>query len=193
MQWGTLANIGDVLATGSPDVAASLELDGSPFSGPFRARAGEDGFLPSSATLRFVAPIIDGVVVQFDLSLPIEVFEAGYHPLQSFESYGTVRLADPISGHGRHLGVAGVELDEASLEPGGTIRGRLAAKASYFLCASRILALIEQQRTQPDPGATVEPEANEEPAGDDVPPPDAPPGPDGPPAPDAPPAPTAAE
>jgi hypothetical protein len=189
MQWGTLADIGDVLTTGSPDVDANLELDGRPFAGPFRARAGEDGFLPDAATLRFVAPIIDGVVVQFDLSMPIELFQAGYHPLQSFESYGVVRLADPITGQFATLGLlgdGGIELDEATLEPGGTIRGRLTAKASYFVCASTILTLVQQQQRQqpaPEAGGDVEPGVSEEPAGDDAPPPADEPVPPDPPAP----------
>jgi CotH protein len=173
-EWGTLADIGDVLATGSPDVTASLELDGRPFAGPFRARAGEDGFLPDAASLRFVAPIIEGVVVQFDLSMPIELFEAGYHPLHSFESYGVVRLADPITGQFATLGLlgdGGIELDEASLEPGGAVRGRLTAQAGYFLCASTILDIVQQQRQQqPPPGeGGEEPAASEEPAGSEEP------------------------
>jgi spore coat protein CotH len=140
-RWGTLASIGDVLATGE-SVEGSLLLDGAPFSGPFRARAGEDGFL-GNAALRLIAPVADGVVLLIELGMPVELFRPGHHPLHSFESFGLVGLADPISGQFGTLGLLGdgsIELDEASLEPGGRVTGRVNAKASYFACASSALA-----------------------------------------------------
>lgn len=141
MQWGSLANLADVALNGSPDVQASLVLDGAPLTAAFRGRAGEDGFLPN-ATLRLLGQREDGFFVLIDLGLPIELFEPGYHPLHSFESFGLVGLVDPVTGQFANLGLlgdGGIELDEASLEPGGTVSGRLSAKASYFSCASTII------------------------------------------------------
>jgi len=142
MQWGSLADISDVVVNGSPDVQASLEVDGGPWVGALRGRAGEDGFLPN-ATIRLIAQRNDGVHLLLDVAMPIELFEPGYHPLHSFESFGLVGLVDPVSGQFATLGLigdGGVQLDAASLEPGGTVSGRLTAKASYFVCASTLLA-----------------------------------------------------
>lgn len=155
--WGTLADVDDVVATGSTDGDVAVELDGAAFVGDFRGRAGEDGFLPDTATLRFVAPREDGFYLLMDLAFPIEVFEAGYHPLHSFESFGLIGLFEPVSGQFINLGLlgdGGVTLEEASLQPGGRVSGRLSAKASYFVCASTVLAFAP-----PAPPAEGEPGA----------------------------------
>jgi hypothetical protein len=157
MQWGSLANVADVVANGSPDVQASLVLDGEPLTGAFRGRAGEDGFLPN-ATLRLIGQRTDGFYVLVDLAMPIELFEPGYHPLHSFESFGLVGLVDPVTGQFANLGLlgdGGVQLDEASLEPGGRVSGRLSAKASYFSCASTIIDLVTQSAAGPGEGPGV--------------------------------------
>jgi hypothetical protein len=161
MEWGSLANIADVVVNGSPDVRASLELDGAPLTGAFRGRAGEDGFLPN-ATLRLIGQREDGFYVLVDLAMPIELFEPGYHPLHSFESFGLVGLVDPATGQFANLGLlgdGGIQLDEASLEPGGRVSGRLSAKASYFSCASTIIGLITPPPGGPEVGPEVPVEA----------------------------------
>ena len=176
MQWGSLANVADVVLNGSSDVQASLQLDGAPLTGEFRGRAGEDGFLPN-ATLRLIGQRTDGFYVLLDLALPVEVFEPGYHPLHSFESFGLVGLVDPVTGQFANLGLlgdGGIQLDEASLEPGGRVSGRLSAKASYFSCASTIIALVTPPAAGPEegpevPGQAAAPEGGDDAATGDVP------------------------
>lgn len=150
---GNLANLANGLTQGSEEVQATLQLDGVPFAGPFRASAGEGGFIPDDATLRFIAPREDGLWLLVDLLLPIELFEPGYHPLHSFESLGAVVLFEPISGQFFQIaliGDGGVQLDAASLELGGAVAGSFSAKASYFVCASTVASLILAPPPSPD-------------------------------------------
>jgi hypothetical protein len=160
-EWGSLADIAGQLATGSADTAVDLELDGAPFAGAFRSLAGEDGFL-GNASVRLVAPREDGLVMLVELGMPVELFEVGRHPLHSFESFGLVGLWSPATNF-INLGLLGdgaVQLDAASLEPGGVVRGSFTAKASYFLCASTVSAFVQAPPPEaPPPADGAEPGA----------------------------------
>jgi hypothetical protein len=171
-EWGSLADIGSQLATGSVDTAVDLELDGAPFAGAFRSLAGENGFL-GNASVRLVAPREDGLVMLVELGMPVELFEVGHHPLHSFESFGLVGLWSPATNF-INLGLLGdgaVQLDEASLEPGGIVSGSFTAKASYFVCASTVAAALAAPPEAPPAGVGgAEPEAETDapvPAGGD--------------------------
>jgi hypothetical protein len=173
-QWG---NIDDVLAlstNGSPDFDVSIEIDGAPFSGAFRGRAGETAFTPGAATLRMVAPRPDGFYVMVELNLPLELFEPGYHPLHSFESYGDFGMFHPAFGgpfrFGR-IGDGGVQLDRVSMEPGGTVRGSFTGIINYYLCTETLTGFFpplpapvppsEAQPVVDETGAPEDPEDTE--------------------------------
>lgn len=138
-EWGSVSDIEDVAFNGSEPLPGSAVVDGSAFSGAFRARAGQDGFNPGTASLRLAAPQGDGFYLVIDLSMPVELFQPGYHPLHSFESYGQLSLYHPDFDAFLFMGLigdGGVQLDQASLEPSGKVKGSFTGKASYYVCAS---------------------------------------------------------
>lgn len=138
-EWGSLNDLADVAFNGSEPLPGSAVVDGSAFAGSFRARAGQDGFNPGTASLRLAAPQGDGFYLVIDLSMPIELFQPGYHPLHSFESYGQLSLYQPDFNAFLFLGLigdGGVQLEQSSLEPGGKVVGSFTGKASYYVCAS---------------------------------------------------------
>jgi spore coat protein H len=162
-EWGFLADPADVVLNGSEPRPGSAGVEGTRFEGGFRARAGEDGFNPGTASLRIGAPQGDGFYLVIDLSMPLELFEPGYHPLHSFESYGQLALYQPDFDAYVPMGLigdGGVQLDRASLEPGGKVSGSFTGKVSYFVCPSTIKAFFPPLPQLPPPGpAPVAPPA----------------------------------
>jgi hypothetical protein len=173
-EWGSIEDTLDVALTGAPGSDLSIVIDGAPLQGGFLSRAGEDGFLPGTGDLRVVMPRPNNWYVVLDLSLPIELFEPGYHPLHSFESYGRFSVFQPDFDAFIPLGLIGdgaVQLDRASLEPGGAVSGSFTGKVSYFGCAGPLLAFVAptppaEEAPPPPPPAdeTPPPPADETPA-----------------------------
>jgi hypothetical protein len=144
-QWGNIDDVQALSANGSPEFDVSIEIDGAPFAGAFRGRAGETTFTPGAATLRMVAPRPDGFFVMVELNMPLELFEPGYHPLHSFESYGDFGMFHPAIGgpfrFGR-IGDGAVQLDRVSMEPGGTVSGSFEGIINYFLCTDTLTSFF---------------------------------------------------
>jgi len=178
-EWGSISDTLDVALNGAPGAELSVVIDGAPVQGGFRSRAGEDGFRPGTANLRVAMPQPNNWYVIVDLSLPLEVFEAGYHPLHSFESYGQFSVFQPDFNAFITLGLigdGGIELERASLQPGGAISGRFTGKVSYFGCAGPLLSFVlptaPPEAPPPPPAPPVEePPADEPPADEALPPP----------------------
>jgi len=153
--WGALTDTADVVQNGSEALPGSAVIDGVSFQGDFRARAGEDGFMPGNASLRLGASTGDGFYVVVDLAMPIELFERGYHPLHSFESYGQFSVYQPDFDAFitvALVGDGGVQLDEASLEPGGRVTGSFTGQIIYFGCVSTVKSFFPPLPTVPPPG-----------------------------------------
>ena len=160
----TLLAVLAATTTGGADL--SIVIDGAPLQGSFLSRAGQDGFRPGTASLRVAMPRPNNWYVIVDLSLPVEVFEPGYHPLHSFESYGQFSVFQSDFDAFIPLGLigdGGVQLDRASLEPGGAVSGSFTGKVSYFGCANPLLDIVA-----PPPPETAPPPP---PPADEAPPP----------------------
>ncbi|MFC1641225.1 CotH kinase family protein [Myxococcota bacterium] len=147
-QWGLASDAVEV-STQAPEAAVSVALDGSPFDGAFRARAGEDLedledlvqlAADEVASIRLGAPRGDGWYVVIDLVIPIELFEPGYHPFHSIETIGRLGLHHPEQGLVTVgvIGDGGVQLDAASLEPGHPVSGTFHGAVSQFLCVATV-------------------------------------------------------
>lgn len=157
--WGDISNLAALGRNGSPLFDVSIEIDGALFPGSFRGRAGESA--PGIATLRMLAPRADGWYISVALNMPLELFEPGYHPFHSFESVGDFGVFHPILGplfggltpFGR-IGDGGVQLDQASLQPGGTVSGRFDGIVNYYLCADTMVGFFPtmEQLFGPPPG-----------------------------------------
>ncbi|HKO91494.1 MAG TPA: CotH kinase family protein [Polyangiaceae bacterium] len=144
-EWGSISDTVDVALNGVPNSELSVVIDGAAVQGAFRSRAGEDGFRPGTANLRVAMPQPNNWYVVLDFSLPLELFETGYHPLHSFESFGQFSVFQPDFDAFITLGLigdGGLELERASLQPGGSISGRFTGKVSYFACAGPLLSFV---------------------------------------------------
>lgn len=113
------------------------------FSGRFQGRAGESA--PEIATLRMLAPRPDGLYVLVELNMPLELFTPGYHPFHSFESVGDLGVFHPMFGPFRfaRIGDGAVQLDEASLQPGGLVSGRFDGIINYYVCVETVAQFFQ--------------------------------------------------
>jgi len=175
-QWGNIDDFNELSAEPSSQFDTAIEIDGAPFSGRFQGRAGESA--PDIATLRMLAPHTDGLYVLVELNMPVELFTPGYHPFHSFESVGDLGVFHPMFGPFRfaRIGDGAVQLDAASLQPGGLVSGRFDGIINYYVCVETVAQFF---RPPPEPEiptgeATDEPPPAEPPPADEPPPEDTP-------------------
>jgi CotH kinase protein len=173
-RWGAIDDLADLAADESSQFETSIEIDGALFPGRFHGRAGED--TPNIATLRMLAPRDDGWYVLVELNMPLELFVPGYHPFHSFESVGDFGISQPtfdrfFDGPFRfgRIGDGAVQLDEASLQPGGIVSGRFDGIIDYYLCVSTYVSFFPSPAVLNQPPVAPpaeEPPAEEPPAGE---------------------------
>lgn len=174
-EWGNVDDFNELSAESSSQFDTSVEIDGALFPGRFQGRAGESA--PDVATLRMLAPRPDGLYVLVELNMPLELFTPGYHPFHSFESVGDLGVFHPMFGPFRfaRIGDGAVQLDEASLQPGGLVSGRFDGIINYYVCVETVAQFF---RPPPEPEAPIG-EATDAPPPAEPPPSDEPP-PEGP-------------
>jgi hypothetical protein len=164
--WGSLADRAAVALGSSEPLPGKAAIEGSVFEGTFRAGAGSDGFVAGNAGLQLFAPQGDGFYVFAELTLPLELFEPGYHTLHSYESFGRFGMYQPdfdIFIPFSVIGDGGILLERASLEPGGAVTGSFTGTINYYACLSGIKAQIVPLLPQPAPEPQPEPESEPEP------------------------------
>jgi len=166
--WGAIDDVADLAADESSQFDTSIEIDGALFPGRFHGRAGESA--PNVATLRMLAPRDDGWYVLVELNMPLELFVPGYHPFHSFESVGDFGISQPtfdrlFDGPFRfgRIGDGAVQLDEASLQPGGIVSGRFDGIIDYYLCVSTYVGFFPSPSIL-NPPPVAPPPATEPPA-----------------------------